>query len=224
MSKLTDMLNAVGVRNPYVFHTGDTPAAQVYIDFNPATSGMAAMSAYWTVVRVGYKSDPNAGWPDYKHKRFVLDTHTGSAAERKAAALALAQAWASKRYGITDWKRGPFGSYGSGAFIDARVAELQAQADAQGYVPQGLKVYGWTGHRSEARMDRNHHGQTDEVVAAKSKAEAGRIAGLASVRDVYETGEAEAVKAALAQPGVLLWAPLHGPERGQFRPAGQVAA
>ena len=41
-----------------------------------------------------------------------------------------------------------------------------------------LKVYGWTGSRNEARTDGNFHGQTREIVAARSAAEVKRLTGM----------------------------------------------
>ncbi len=126
MSKLTDMLRSVGMFNAHLFYNGAEPSGQVYIAYTPATYGMAALSPYWTVVRVGYKTDPRAGFPTNGNKMFVVASMGATHAKRKTAALAEAQKWAFERYGIQDWKRDPFGSWGSAAFIDARLAELKA--------------------------------------------------------------------------------------------------
>jgi len=75
-----------------------------------------------------------------------------------------------------------------------------------------LKVYGWTGFRIEARSTRNVHGQTVEIVAASSAAEAMRLAGLsrsAWAHSGYETANAEEMEIALARPRVIFWIPLN---------------
>lgn len=127
MSKLTDMLRSVKVYNAHEFYNGAEPSGQVYIVYTPATYGLAALSPHWTVLWVGHVTGPLGEYRPYNHRVWVTGGR-GSFADRKAAALAVVQQWATERYGITDWKRDPFGSYGSGAFIDARLAELKAAA------------------------------------------------------------------------------------------------
>ena len=74
-----------------------------------------------------------------------------------------------------------------------------------------LKVWGWQGTRLEARIDRNFHGQTREIVAAASRAEVGRIMGVParSLFNICETGNKRELEIARANPGVVYWAPLN---------------
>ena len=70
-----------------------------------------------------------------------------------------------------------------------------------------LKVYGWQSFRS--RIGR--HGQTREIIAAKSKAQAARASGNGKPRRMFnlcETGNDDELKTALAEPLVVFWRPL----------------
>lgn len=79
-----------------------------------------------------------------------------------------------------------------------------------------LKVYGWMGWRlprefQAAFPDSPHrHGQTRECTAAHSKAEVMRIGGgrKSDYFNLGETGNPQAVEAALSEPGVIFWQPL----------------
>jgi hypothetical protein len=74
---------------------------------------------------------------------------------------------------------------------------------------QKLKVYGWTGAR---RGQVPGHGQTREIIAAKSAAEARRITGINAYtwrQSADETGNEQELAVALAKPGVVFWQPLN---------------
>lgn len=80
-------------------------------------------------------------------------------------------------------------------------------------MPRPLKVFSWTGHRREAHMDRNHHGQTREIIAATSKAEAHRMSGITRSlfdRTLHETTDPEEAAQAMTAPGTVFWQP-HNP-------------
>lgn len=83
---------------------------------------------------------------------------------------------------------------------------------------RSLKVYGWVGFRTRKE---GHAGQTREIVAAKSMAEAARVAG---IKPHYlrtygcETGNPEELRVALADPGVVYWRPLDD-YKGDYRRA-----
>ena len=74
-----------------------------------------------------------------------------------------------------------------------------------------LRVYSWQSFRREANIEGNHHGQTREIVAATSKAEAARIARSTVGRlfNLGETGNSSELEAALTDPGVVYWKPLN---------------
>ena len=68
-----------------------------------------------------------------------------------------------------------------------------------------LKVYGWCGHRLECP---EYHKQTREIVAAPSMAAAARAAGKNNARQLWnccETGNAQEIKVAMKEPGVVFW-------------------
>ena len=83
-----------------------------------------------------------------------------------------------------------------------------------------LKVYGWTGFRTEAGT---YHSQTRELLLAASKAEVVRVTGLSGnyVRnEVLETGNDEEMAAARdAGRGVRVWRPLDS--RGEWNRDGE---
>jgi hypothetical protein len=85
-----------------------------------------------------------------------------------------------------------------------------------------LKVYGWLGMRSEAVTERNHHGQTREIVAAHSLAEVARITGLSRYTlSSYggETGNKQEIELAMSKPGTMFWKPVNG--QGEFMEAAK---
>jgi hypothetical protein len=123
MSKLTESFRAVGVINPHDFYGH----GNVFITYAP-TEGGRVWGARWRVARPGFQTDPKAAWYDYGNKTFQVWAPYGEKhSEVKRAVLAEAQAWASQRYGITEWKRDPFGSYGDAEFVVNRIKELKAQ-------------------------------------------------------------------------------------------------
>ena len=79
-----------------------------------------------------------------------------------------------------------------------------------------LKVYGWTGSRNEARTDGNFHGQTREIVAARSAAEVKRLTGMTRTEWEHvgcETGNENEIQTALAEPGTIFWTRLNDMSR-----------
>jgi hypothetical protein len=114
----------------------DHGAPGVYIDYRPYQGGRASQSAAWQVVRPGFKTDPNGHWRDYGHKTFTVYV-----TEEKEARLAEAIEWATKRYGITEWVKGPAGFGGTyyvpKATYDVAMAALKAARKVAG--PQAPK-------------------------------------------------------------------------------------
>lgn len=83
-------------------------------------------------------------------------------------------------------------------------------------MPRPLKVFGYTGYRREAIMERNVHGQTREVIAATTKAEAFRMSGLTRTQfdqRVSECANDEETALALTAPGTVFWEPHNYPAR-----------
>lgn len=72
-----------------------------------------------------------------------------------------------------------------------------------------LKVFGWTGAR---RQQVASHGQTREIIAAKSAAEARRITGISAYtwsQQAEQTGNDQEIAQAMTKPGVVFWQPLN---------------
>jgi len=115
MSKLSDTLGRLGVRNPALFN-----ARQPYI-WHHAYSGRGSFGSAWVVTKRGENlTAENANWHEKPNRWF---NHAGR--DDNALALAEAQVWAAERFGIENvWKRDPFGAYASAAFVEARTAYL----------------------------------------------------------------------------------------------------
>ncbi len=78
----------------------------------------------WAVVRVGYKTNPNAAWYEYGNKVFSAFSGGG-----RKAALEAAQKWAEERYGVRGpWKRNGHGDYLPDGFYRPLRREVEAAA------------------------------------------------------------------------------------------------
>lgn len=80
----------------------------VWVGYSPADTGRAYRSAKWQVCRVGFKTDASASawWGDNGNKTFNVYRREEKESQRLAAIE-----WATKRYGIEEWEKSPFGSY-----------------------------------------------------------------------------------------------------------------
>jgi len=116
MSRLTDSFREAEVRNPHEFYNGDEAAGQVFIAYS---SGDTWHARAWIVYHIGHDISGNDSLRS--GKEFLA----GGNKERRAAALGEAQDWAAQRYGIKDWVRDPYGSYGEKTFVAARTKELK---------------------------------------------------------------------------------------------------
>jgi hypothetical protein len=128
-SKKIQALRERRVFNSYEFYGG--PASRIpHIGYYSDT-GRGGLGQFWQVTRLGedlndgrgawYQNDHHGG----SHRTFSLFRSAGGTfAERKRAALEEALAWARERFGIEEWQRDPFGSYGPAEYVDRRLAEL----------------------------------------------------------------------------------------------------
>jgi hypothetical protein len=89
----------------------------VYIDYNAATKGRGGRSAHIQVIATHGHTDVHAAWYDYGRKTWTCSQLT------RAERLDEAKAWATEKYGITDWIKDPFGGW-QDARVVARVKEL----------------------------------------------------------------------------------------------------
>lgn len=83
-----------------------------------------------------------------------------------------------------------------------------------------VKVYGWQGMRHESP---GTHRQTREIVAARSKAEVARIAGVKGPNALFnlgETGNAAEIAVATGKPGTIFWRPIDTRDK-RYVEAGQ---
>lgn len=112
MSKLTDQFRARGVYNEYEFF-GEQP----YITYHAGDNGRGGRSARYMVFKRGV--DLGQAWYDNGGRAFL---RWGDRRE----ALAAAQKFVTERFGITEFARCPFGSFGDSTFIKARIKEILA--------------------------------------------------------------------------------------------------
>lgn len=110
MSKLTESFRAVEVYNPYEFY-GEKP----YISFSPAQPHSCIVSR-WAVHKRGLNLSES--WYDHGAQTF-------SVYGDKQKALLKAQIWATGLFGIKEWTRDPYGSYGDAEYVKSRVKELK---------------------------------------------------------------------------------------------------
>lgn len=129
MSKLTDSFKEVLVHNSHGFYG----RGHVFIAYSSATTGRGSRSAYWSVVRPGYETDPNAYFRDYGTKTFpVWARGQGTTLkEVRAEKLEEAKRWAEEKYGsVAEWKKDPYGSWGELTYVKARTKALKAKVAA----------------------------------------------------------------------------------------------
>mgnify|MGYP001578085153 CR=1 FL=1 len=117
MSKLTDKFKLVGIYNSHNFYW---EAGEPFITYSPAVSGRGGQSARWRVFKPGVSLSEH--WDDHGAKTFLK---WGD----KKKSFAEAQAWEGEKFGVTEWMRDPFGSYGNRTFVEARTKELARKAD-----------------------------------------------------------------------------------------------
>lgn len=126
MSALEDQLRTLRVYNDHGFFNGAEPAGQVWLGYNPREP-RGVRGAYWGVYRKNVKTDPEGPWYFYGNKAFSAWDRGPNGESPRALALKRAQEYCAEQYGITEWKRTPFGGYGDAGFVKARLAQLKAQ-------------------------------------------------------------------------------------------------
>jgi hypothetical protein len=127
MSKLTDAYRTIGVYNAHRFARDK---GNIWISYFPGDKGRMARDPCFHVNGLDIKTDPTAHWRDYGSKWISLHFNCKGATsqpERKAAALKVAQDWATKHYGIKEWARTPLGDWMDAKFVKERMAELAKQ-------------------------------------------------------------------------------------------------
>lgn len=117
--KIVEELRKRRVCNPWGFY-GDQP----YIWYRPYESRRMTASA-WMITKRGLKLGDH--WTDYDSKCILVFEK-----DRKET-FAEAAAWASEKFGIKEWTRDPFGSYGPAEFVQRRLKEILS-------VPEGTDM------------------------------------------------------------------------------------
>lgn len=101
MSRLADSLRAMSVYNDHNLLSRFSIAQRraVCVSYSPSESQSVscAQSQVWSPF---FKTHPDAHWSDRGYKSFV---------GHRNKSMPLALAWASERYGITEWAPSPFG-------------------------------------------------------------------------------------------------------------------
>ena len=79
---------------------------KVYISYIPGENGLRAHYAYWTVIGIDFKINPESAWYEYGHKHFSIGGR-----ECKEKALLEAIEWVKEKFGIAEWEKAPYFSY-----------------------------------------------------------------------------------------------------------------
>lgn len=114
MSKANDRLRAIGIHNSWEVMTRaarDGLKEDVWIYYQPGTTGRSSRTARWVVDSTSQKTDPGGHWMDYNRK--VFPTYGG--VKERPEKLTEALMWVADKYGITDWEKIP-GVYGTALF------------------------------------------------------------------------------------------------------------
>lgn len=113
-SKVIKRLRELRVFNPHGFY-GKEP----YIDRH-VSDYRDAFPSYYTVIKRGEVLDEEPHWRFGKDQ--MVFTYLGRDGSKEV--LAKAQKWASERFGIKEWVRDPFGSWGDKEYVERRLKEL----------------------------------------------------------------------------------------------------
>jgi hypothetical protein len=114
--KLTDKLRERGVYNSWEFYGNE-----VYISFRANQGSRDVLPSRWNVRKPG--TSLSDAWYDNGCKSFG-----GSGRKGAAAGLEEAKKWASKEFGIKEWARDPYGSWGEAGYVKRRIKELTKAA------------------------------------------------------------------------------------------------
>ncbi len=95
--------NALGVWNS---HDISERGTKIRVSYRPAEYGRGSFPAAWQIVRIGYKTDPKSHWKDDGHITFTINGRADNPVQLKKA-LALA----TKRYGVKEWEKDPWGDW-----------------------------------------------------------------------------------------------------------------
>lgn len=112
----TNDWRALGVFNSY--QLCESGGMSVYVAYTGASTGRAARSARWQVIRPGYRTDPKGHWLDGYNKTYTVSGRADKESKRMEAI-----AWAAARYRIEgDWERDPWGCYHPPGALEAAAA------------------------------------------------------------------------------------------------------
>lgn len=112
MSKLTDKLRERGVHNSWEFYGNE-----VYISFRANQGSRDVLPSRWNVRKPGVSLSD--AWYDNGCKSFGSSRCIG-----KAAILEGAKKWASEKFGIKEWAKDCYGSWGEAGYVRRRTEEL----------------------------------------------------------------------------------------------------
>jgi hypothetical protein len=138
--KIIEELRKRKVYNLYEFY-GEQP----HIWYRPRGDSRSMTVPGWMVSKRGINLADH--WLDNESKHFgrfdaPADMRNDSAYKQKAAVLKVAQAWASEKFGVKDWKRDPFDGYGPAEFVTERLRAILA-------APEGTNTEDRPDHRHD---------------------------------------------------------------------------
>ena len=99
-----DQMRQMGFHNSY--DIARVAKNNLFIDYAPGTSGLAAHYAYWQVVGVNMRTDPQGHWLYGKNKTFTVHGR-----DEKVLKLKEAMEWCHRKYGTLGFEKDPFGGH-----------------------------------------------------------------------------------------------------------------
>lgn len=117
--KLRELLALKNIHNDFEL-VGDTDGKIPFVMFRSGYKKKNVISA-WQVLATNRRTDPEGQYRDGFNKTFPVDDQV------RLTALAQAKQWAEEHYGVADWVKTPFGSWTSGAHLQARLHELMPE-------------------------------------------------------------------------------------------------
>jgi|ERR1700721_1389691 len=100
---------------------------KIWICFSPADYDRGGYgSAHYSVIHIGYKTDPDGPWYNHGNKTFL------SLSKSKEEILPEAIIWTNEKFGSREWVRDPWGSYQDASALELAWAQVKAaEAEAK---------------------------------------------------------------------------------------------
>lgn len=117
MKQTKTTLRAIKIYNSCDIALHSPRSERFYIGYTAGENSRLCRAPKWSVVGIGFKTDPDAHWADYGCQTFDV-----YGKENKEPKLKEAMVFCMNKYGITEWEKDPFGNYQVKGAIERAVA------------------------------------------------------------------------------------------------------